>query len=141
LWEGRFKSTVVNSEQYLFTVCRYIELNPVRADMGEHPVEYPWSSYNYNAMGVPIKLITPHPLYLSLGNNKTECQSSYRAMFDTQLSDNTLEAIRLASNKTWVLGDVQFKQEIQENLDRKIEPGQHGGDRRSKKYFSSHTTP
>ena len=51
LWEGRYKSTLVDSENYFLTVSRYIELNPVRADMVGHPGEYPWSSYQKNAMG------------------------------------------------------------------------------------------
>jgi len=55
LWEGRYKSTLVDSEDYLLTVSRYIELNPVRADMVDHPAEYPWSSYRGNSMGKEIR--------------------------------------------------------------------------------------
>lgn len=66
LWEGRYKSTLIDSEAYLLTVSRYIELNPVRANMVEQPGEYPWSSFRANALGVPIKLITPHEIYLRL---------------------------------------------------------------------------
>ncbi len=51
LWEGRYKVTVMNSEQYLLTCGRYIELNPVRAGMVKHPAEFPWSSYYFNALG------------------------------------------------------------------------------------------
>ena len=51
LWEGRYRATVVDSERYLLTVMRYIELNPVRADMVAHPRDHPWSSYAYNAGG------------------------------------------------------------------------------------------
>lgn len=50
LWEGRYKSTLVESERYLLTVYRYIELNPVRAYMVSHASEYPWSSYRFNAV-------------------------------------------------------------------------------------------
>jgi len=57
LWEGRYKSCLVDSEDYFLLVSRYIELNPVRAGMVKHPSEYPWSSFHSNAMGVPIKLI------------------------------------------------------------------------------------
>jgi putative transposase len=51
LWEGRYKSTLVDSDAYLLTVSCYIELNPVRAIMVDHPSEYPWSSYRGDAMG------------------------------------------------------------------------------------------
>ena len=69
LWEGRYKSTPVDSESCLLTVYRYIELNPVRADMVSHASDYPWSSYRHNALGKEIPLITPHVEYLPLGNS------------------------------------------------------------------------
>ncbi len=142
LWEGRFKSSVVNSDDYLFKVSRYIELNPVRANMVQHPAEYPWSSYHGNALGKPIKLLTPHPLYVKLGDTPEVRQRQYQSLFDSALCDNSIEAIRMASCKSWVLGDLRFKQEIQRNLARKVEPGSHGGDRRSKRFDgSSDLTP
>tara|TARA_R110000822_G_scaffold77456_1_gene186038 strand:- start:3693 stop:4223 length:531 start_codon:yes stop_codon:yes gene_type:complete len=79
LWEGRYKSTVVDSDTYLLAVYRYIELNPVRAGMVSHASEYPWSSYQSNAIGKPIQLLTPHTLYLRLGETDTERQSAYRS--------------------------------------------------------------
>jgi putative transposase len=68
LWEGRFKSSIVDSERYLFTLYRYIELNPVRAGMVSHPSEYGWSSYGVNAEGAESALVTPHPLLLAFGD-------------------------------------------------------------------------
>ena len=49
LWEGRYRSCVVDSDRYLFTCARYIELNPVRAGLVRHPAGYRWSSYHHNA--------------------------------------------------------------------------------------------
>jgi putative transposase len=63
LWEGKYKSTLVDSERYLLTVYRYIELNPVRASMVETAGDYPWSSFQSNALGKYVELITPHALY------------------------------------------------------------------------------
>ena len=75
LWEGRYRATVVDSERYLLTVMRYIELNPVRAGMCLYPSEYPWSSYAFNALGI-VELNTgwfqPHEEYLRLGANAAE---------------------------------------------------------------------
>ena len=68
LWEGRYKATLLDSDTYLLTCSRYIELNPVRAAMVEAPSDYPWSSYSCNAMGKITSLITPHELYLELGS-------------------------------------------------------------------------
>lgn len=76
LWEGRYKSTLVDSDSYLLTFYRYIELNPVRAGMVSHSSKYPWSSYQLNASGKPIQLLTPHTLYLQLGKTVAERQSA-----------------------------------------------------------------
>lgn len=69
LWEGRFKSTLFDSDNYYLTVSRYIELNPVRAGMVAHPAEYTWSSYQHNGAGKVIELIIEHDLYTRLGTN------------------------------------------------------------------------
>ena len=63
LWESRHKASLVDAERYLLTCYRYIELNPVRAGMVEHPGDYRWSSYRHNAYGEKNALITQHPLY------------------------------------------------------------------------------
>lgn len=129
-------------------VSRYIELNPVRARMVNHPAEYPWSSYRHNAVGKSIKLVTPHPLYNALGNDPKERQVSYRKLFkDNKIEDYTLEDIRSAANKSWVLGDCRFKAQIETQLGRQIPPFRRGGDRKSKSYnpslqwVSDQTTP
>jgi len=87
LWEGRYKSTLVDADNYLLTVSRYIELNPVRANMVQHPSEYPWSSYRGNALGKPIQLLTPHSIYRQLGKIDKQRQSAYRALFRGKVSD------------------------------------------------------
>jgi len=116
------------------TVSRYIELNPVRAHMVGHPVEYRWSSYQKNALGKPIKLITPHPCYQSLGKTDEERQLAYKALFDQQIPDYTLKEIRDAINKAWVLGEDRFKKQIEKQTGRRTFPVMRGGDRKSEKY-------
>ena len=78
LWEGRFRSSVVQSERYLMICQRYIELNPVRAGIVARAGDLPWSSYAANAMGVPSDLVTPHELYLRLGPDRYERAKAYR---------------------------------------------------------------
>lgn len=131
LWEGRFKACMVNSNRYLLTVSRYIELNPIRAQLVEHPAEYPWSSYMHNALGKKIRLITPHPLYLSLGKNNDERRFRYTALFDQHIPPFTLQEIRNAANKAWVLGGGEFKQDIERQLGYGLPPRPRGGDRKS----------
>jgi putative transposase len=64
LWEGRYKATLIDGENYALTCYRYIELNPVRAGLVDEPSQYPWSSFAYNALGEPNPLITPHYLQI-----------------------------------------------------------------------------
>ena len=134
LWEGRYKATLIDSETYLLTCMRYIELNPVRAGMVAHPSEYPWSSYRYNAMGQQNELVTPHLEYRRLGKTDEERQSAYRQLFKHRIPENSIAEIREATNKAWVLGNDRFKQRIQEKLGRRVEPKAKGGDRKSEKF-------
>jgi putative transposase len=99
LWESRFKSTLVDTESYLLTLYRCIELNPVRARMVEYPAAYPWSSYHGNAGDKSITLLRPHDLYSALGKTDTERKSVYQSLFLSHLSDTTIQAIRDATNK------------------------------------------
>lgn len=92
LWEGRYKSTLVDTEAYLLTVYRYIELNPVRAAMVAHASDYPWSRYQHNAGGKSIALVTPHEEYLRLGKTPTERQAQYRLLFRGRMSERDLKA-------------------------------------------------
>jgi putative transposase len=134
LWEGRYKATLVDSETYLLTCMRYIELNPVRADMVAHPSEYPWSSYRYNALGQPDVLLRPHLEYRRLGKTDEERRAAYRQLFKAHLSESSLATIRDMTNKAWVLGSDRFKQRIQHQLDRRVEPAAKGGDRKSEQF-------
>ncbi|MES9868354.1 MAG: transposase [Sedimenticola sp.] len=81
LWEGRYKATLFDSEAYLLTCMRYIELNPVRAGMVEHPRDYPWSSYHRNALGDEDGLVSDHLVYRKLGTSREERESAYRSLF------------------------------------------------------------
>ncbi len=134
LWEGRYKATLIDSESYLLTCMRYIELNPVRAGMVAHPSEYPCSSYRCNAQGQPDALVTPHAEYLRLGKSDEERQAAYRQLFKHRIAERGLDEIRKATNKAWVLGNERFKQGIQQQLERRVEPATRGGDRKSKKF-------
>jgi putative transposase len=98
LWEGRFRSSLVEDERYLMVCHRYIELNPIRARMAALPFDYPWSSYRANACGQRNDLLTPHPLYTRLGGNAMARQLAYRGLFREALTDETLDWIRQAGN-------------------------------------------
>jgi len=122
LWEGRFKSCLVQDEIYLLQVYRYIELNPIRANMVNDPAEYFWSSYQCNALGKDSKLITYHPLYLRLGNSKSERLDHYRNLFKTHVSEKLIEDIRHCTNKGLALGSEKFKKEIEILTKKRVTP-------------------
>ena len=113
LWEGRFRSSLVQEEAYLLHLYRYIELNPVRAGMVDDPADYSWSSYQSNALGQSISLLTPHRLYLGLGQTATERQQCYRDLFRYQVDGELLDDIRKAANKGLVLGNERFVAEVE----------------------------
>ena len=131
LFEGRFKATLIDTEQYLLTCMRYIALNPVRADMVKDPSEYPWSSYHCNARGHQDGLVTPHRKYLALGLSKEKRLSAYRALFRVHLCEKEMTEIRELTNKGWVLGSERFKDMVEEQLSRRVAPLVRGGDRES----------
>mgnify|MGYP002343975178 CR=1 FL=1 len=131
LWEGRYKSTLVDSDYYCLIASRYIELNPVRARMVEHPAEYPWSSYQSNGLGKKIKLLTAHYLYEGLGTTKEERLKNYRGLYEGHIPEKTLEELRDATNKGWAVGSEKFIEEVQLACGRAARKRKRGGDRRS----------
>lgn len=134
LWEGRYKATLIDSESYLLTCMRYIELNPVRTGMVSNPGDYPWSSYRYNALGQADDLIMPHFEFQRLGKDDSERQTAYRALFSQAMPETQINEIRDATNKAWALGDARFKERIQAQLGRRVEPAARGGDRKSAQF-------
>jgi putative transposase len=84
-----------------------------------------------------ITLLTPDSLYLALGNTKAERKSAYQSLFLSRLSDNTIQAIRDATNKAWALGDESFIEQVANTLSRRAKPLPQDGDRRSKAFNAS----
>jgi putative transposase len=131
LWEGRFKSCVIQAEDYLLLCQRYIELNPVRAGMVMSPDDYPWSSFRANGLGQPAKCWTPHEVYQRLGKTVTERAAAYRELFRGQLDATVLKQIRQASNQGMALGNDRFKQEIERLAGRRVVALKKGPKRKS----------
>lgn len=115
LWEGRFHSCLVDDSRYMLLCQRYIELNPVRANMVTHPAGYPWSSYRSNADGDNSVVITPHAMYASLGTDAAARQAAYRALFSVIPAD-TLNKVRRATIGNFALGDMTFASEVESAL-------------------------
>ena len=126
LWEGRYKSCLAQDDTYVLICYRYIELNPVRAGMVDHPRRYPWSSYRDNGDGCSSGLITAHAEYEKLGCLPAERQDNYRALFHAHLDQKHVDEIRQATNGNYVLGNARFQEEIARMLQRRVTPGKRG---------------
>jgi putative transposase len=126
LWEGRFESSLIDSDSYLLTCQHYIELNPVRAGLVSDPGQYPWSSYSHYALGRIDRLISTHPIYDSLGRSDVERQAAYRSSMPQIVSEDTLEKIRVAANSSSALGSAAFLLETAAKLGRKVAPPSRG---------------
>jgi len=122
LWEGRFRSSLVQTERYVLACYRYIEMNPVRANMVRHPVEYPWSSYAANADGKPGAWLTPHGEYLALGLDDERRREAYRGLFSTELDQQVLRDIRLSTHGGYVIGSSRFRDDIELALKHRATP-------------------
>lgn len=132
LWEGRHKASLIQHTHYLLTCYRYIELNPVRAGIVDHPEGYPWSSYASNGEGKTNPIIQSHPDYQALGKTETERQVAYRALFKTHIEHQALNDIRRAVNHDVPLGDTRFKEEVEAMLGRRIQDNNRGRPRKEK---------
>ena len=130
LWEGRFRSCPIQEEAYLLACQRYIELNPVRATMVEHPADYRWSSYRANAQGEDDRQVSPHRLYVALGDTAEHRQAAYRELFRHDLEPGLVDQIRAATNGNFLLGNARFAAEIEAALGRRVSPGTPGRPRK-----------
>ncbi len=113
LWDSRYKSSLVQVDHYLLLCQRYIELNPVRADMVNDPAHYRWSSYRANGLGQSDPLITPHSVYSSLGTDEVARLTAYRALFRHELDDEAVADLRLALNQGQPFGNGRFLNTIE----------------------------
>jgi len=126
LWEGRYRSSMVDTAEYFLLCQRYIELNPVRAGMVSRPADYPWSSYRANALGQQSDLLVPRAEDLALGEDDEVRRSEYRKLFEGALQDTDLDAIRSSVNGGFALGGTSFVEALEAQLGRRVARGAPG---------------
>lgn len=122
LWEGRYRAAPIDSDEYFIDCCRYIELNPVRARMVEHPRQYRWSSYLAHAEGREDVLAAFHPVLRRLGRAAEARQRAWRRLIKEGLDPAFVDALRVATNGGWALGSERFRKEIEEASKRRAAP-------------------
>ncbi|MGH8184083.1 MAG: transposase [Rhodanobacteraceae bacterium] len=126
LWEGRYKASLVGGERHVLQCQRYIELNPVRAQMVADPADYRWSSFRHHALGVPDPKITPHPAILGLGRTPNERQRNYRELVMQAVTPEETDAIRRHLQHQHIYGTGRFRRVIEAQLGRKVGPKKIG---------------
>jgi len=126
LWEGRFKASLVDTESYFLRCCRYIECNPVRAQMVVDPADYRWSSHRAHVLGKPDRLIVAHEQYQRLGTTARERQLAYRELFRSEIDSRELGEIRDTVNRGWPMGSERFKDKIERALACSARPPKRG---------------
>lgn len=126
LWQGRYKTSLLEAQPYLLLCSRHIELAPLAAGLAADPLNYPWSSYAHHAGLRPDALITDHPLYWALGNTPFEREAAYLALAAQTPDARQLAALEQAVLKGWPLGSEQFKRELERRLQRPVLPAKRG---------------
>lgn len=126
LWQGRYKTSVLDPDDFFLLCSRYVELAPVRAGLAEAPLDYFWSSYGHHAGLRADPAITDHPLYWSLGNTPFEREAAYLALAEQGLSSQELATLERAVQKGWPLASESFKQDLQQRLKRQVLPAKRG---------------
>lgn len=136
LYEGRFRSSLVETSSYFLTCMRYIELNPVRAGMVRTAGDFPWSSFGQNASGEPTGLVTPHPEFLQLSPHPNRRAEAYLRMFEKGLDETSLKVIRESVQMNRALGGEQFCKAIEAMLQRPVRVTAQGRPKREPVPFS-----
>jgi putative transposase len=138
LWEGRYRSAVIEAERYLLACLRYMDLNPVRAGLVDSPAAWRWSSHAHHIGQRSDPVVSEHALYWALGNTPFERQLAYRRLFESPDSQQELSTIRKASQSGWALGSERFAEQLTESRGRRASSRAAG---RPRKLTPSQTKP
>ena len=120
LWEGRYKSTLIQTERYLLACMAYIDLNPVRAGLAVQAADYPWSSYGHNIGARTDKLVTPHPLYWALGNTPFAREAAYADLVRAGVTEQQQDDLTQFALHGWALGEGDFVVSLQKKTSRRV---------------------
>lgn len=120
LWEGRYKSTLIQTERYLLACMAYIDLNPVRAGMVAQARDYPWSSHAHYIGLRSDRLVTPHPLVWALGNTPFAREAAYADLVQIGISAGQQQALTDSTLRGWALGEPEFVRNLQKLTARRI---------------------
>jgi putative transposase len=122
VWEGRFKSCLIDPEAYFLLVQKYIEQNPVRAGLVQKPEEWAWSSYRHHAGSETIPWISDHPSYWAIANTPFERQMAWQKTVLEPLGSNDIEKVSKHLSYGWPLGSDVFLKQLASKTSRPLQP-------------------
>lgn len=131
LWEGRYKSTLIQTERYLLACMAYIDLNPVRGGLVAEPGDYRWSSYAHYIGRRNDKLVSPHPLYWELGNTPFSREAAYAELVHAGISDEQRFALTDSALRGWALGEPDYVADLQKRTERRVSKTRAGRPKRA----------
>ena len=126
LWEGRYRSTVLQAAQYLLPCMVYMDLNPVRAGLVAAPADYAWSSHAHGTGARADRVLRPHALYWALGNTPFAREAAYAALVQAGIGARDQWALTSSTLSGWALGSEDFVKDLQGRTPRRLTPGQVG---------------
>jgi putative transposase len=126
LWDGRYKSTLIEAERHLLACMVYLDLNPVRAGLAAQARDYVWSSHGHYAGLRVERLLTPHPLYWQLGNTPFAREAAYAQLVQSGLSSQQQQALTESVLHGWALGGADFVAALQKKTDRRLSKSSPG---------------
>ncbi len=126
LWEGRYRSTVIQTERYLLACMVYIDLNPVRAGMVDRPSDHLWSSHSHYTGQRSDRLVTPHALFWALGNTPFAREAAYAELVQAGISSDQQRALTDSALRGWALGEPGFIDSLQKKTDRRVRKSSAG---------------
>jgi putative transposase len=121
LWEGRYKSSPIDKDNYLLACCRYVEMNPVAAGICDTPAAYPWSSCRSKIEARKFAWLDFDPLYLAFGDSERQRQRRYRAFLAEKAPEPEKVTIVTAVHRGQLTGGAAFIDEVEERLKRRVE--------------------
>ena len=121
LWQGRYKASPIQQENYLLCCCRYVELNPVRAGMVSHAKDYPWSSYIVRFTVKDKSLLDEHIILEGLGNTQEDRQLRYQQFVDEGITSKEKTMIEESVNRNQLTGNGRFVDEIERRIGIRVE--------------------
>lgn len=126
LWQGRYKSLIIESNHYFMLFSRYIESSPVRAKLVISAMDYVNSSYLHHVGALIDPLISDHPLYWNLGNTPFQREAAYKELMEQALTSTEVMELTDASLRGWPLGTAHFKEQLEKQASRRIVPLKRG---------------